>query len=147
LIGDEYDLQRFVDAQDRGGAYAQALAELRAGRKRGHWIWFVFPQIEGLGSSPTARLYAIGSLSEAAAYLAHATLGPRLIAAAEVVLGLRTRDAGAVFGELDALKLRSSVTLFAHVDGASPVFRQVLDEFYSGALDGLTERRLRAGTE
>lgn len=147
MTGDEFNLQRFVDAQDRGGAYEQALAELRAGRKQGHWIWFVFPQIEGLGSSSTARIYAIGSLSEAAAYLAHPTLGPRLIDAAEVVLGLPTRDATAVFGELDALKLRSSMTLFARVDAVPPVFARVIDEFYSGALDGLTERRLRAGTE
>jgi uncharacterized protein (DUF1810 family) len=146
MIGDEFNLQRFVDAQNRGGVYEQALAELRAGRKQSHWIWFVFPQIEGLGSSATARLYAITSLSEAAAYLAHAVLGPRLIEGAEVLLALDTRDAERVLGVVDAIKLRSSMTLFAHVEAAAPVFRRVLDEFYAGELDSLTEERLRAGT-
>jgi uncharacterized protein (DUF1810 family) len=146
MIGDEFNLQRFVDAQNRGGAYEQALTELRAGRKQGHWTWFVFPQIEGLGSSGTARLYAITSLSEAAAYLAHPVLGPRLIVGAEVLLALDTRDPDRVLGELGAIKLRSSMTLFAQVEAAGPVFRLVLDEFYAGAVDSLTEERLRAGT-
>ncbi|HEX3616766.1 MAG TPA: DUF1810 domain-containing protein [Solirubrobacteraceae bacterium] len=140
--GDHFNLQRFVDAQDDGGVYAQALAELRAGRKRGHWIWFVFPQIDGLGSSATARLYAIGSVGEAAAYLAHPLLGPRLIDACEALLALPTRDAAAVLGGLDAIKLRSSMTLFAHVDGTAPVFAEVLERFYGGERDAATERLL-----
>jgi uncharacterized protein (DUF1810 family) len=142
MAGDAFDLQRFVDAQERDGTYDRALAELRAGRKRGHWIWFVFPQIRGLGSSETARHYAIGSLGEATAYLAHPLLGPRLVQAAEALLELDTRDAQAVLGELDAIKLRSSMTLFAHVAEAAPVFRRVIDEFYGGNGDEATERRL-----
>lgn len=142
MTGDEFNLERFVEAQDRDGAYEQALAELRAGRKQGHWIWFVFPQIAGLGSSETARFYAISSLQEATAYLAQPRLGPRLAEAAEALLALPTRDAKAVLGEIDALKLRSSMTLFAHVDGAAPVFRRVLDEFYGGVVDAATVRRL-----
>ena len=141
---DIFNLQRFVDAQDRGAAYERALAELRAGRKQGHWIWFVFPQIEGLGSSETARFYAISSLDEATAYLAHPLLGPRLTDAAEALLGITARDADAVLGSLDAMKLRSSMTLFANVLDASPVFARVLREFYSGAADPATERLLRA---
>jgi uncharacterized protein (DUF1810 family) len=140
--GDHFNLQRFVDAQDDGGVYAQALAELRAGRKRGHWIWFVFPQIEGLGSSATARFYAIGSAGEAAAYLGHPLLGPRLIEACEALLALPTRDAASVLGGLDAIKLRSSMTLFAQVDGAPSLFAQLLERFYGGAADPATERLL-----
>ena len=141
---DIFNLQRFVDAQDRGAAYERALAELRAGLKQGHWIWFVFPQIEGLGSSETARFYAISSLDEATAYLAHPLLGPRLTEAAEALLGLTARDADAVLGSLDAMKLRSSMTLFASVADASPVFARVLEKFYAGAADPATERLLRA---
>lgn len=142
MSDDRFNLQRFVDAQERGGIYDRALAELRQGHKQGHWIWFVFPQIEGLGSSETARFYAISSLQEAAAYLRHALLGPRLSAAAEALLGLQIRDPVAVLGELDAIKLRSSMTLFAHADGAPPVFRRVIDEFYGGEPDAATERLL-----
>jgi uncharacterized protein (DUF1810 family) len=142
MIADPFDLERFVEAQDRDGTYERAPAELTAGRKQGHWIWFVFPQIEGLGSSPTARRYGIGSLAEAAAYLEHPTLGPRLIAAAEALMALPTRDATSVLGGLDAIKLRSSMTLFARVGDAAPVFQRVLDEFYAGGPDDLTERRM-----
>lgn len=141
-----FNLQRFVQAQDSGGAYERALAELRHGRKQGHWIWFVFPQIEGLGSSETARFYAISSLAEAAAYLEHELLGPRLSEAVEALLELPTRDPGAVLGELDAIKLRSSMTLFSHVEDAAAVFGRVLDEFYAGVRDQATERLLTAGT-
>jgi len=137
---DPFDLQRFVDAQAR--VYHTVLDELRDGRKRSHWIWFVFPQIDGLGSSETARFYAISSLREAAAYLAHPVLGPRLAEAAEALLALRTRDAEAVLGGLDAIKLRSSMTLFARVEDAPPVFARVLDEFYGGARDSATEQLL-----
>jgi uncharacterized protein (DUF1810 family) len=142
MHGDHLDLQRFVDAQDRGGAYELALAELRQGRKQGHWIWFVFPQIAGLGSSEMARFYAISSLEEASAYLAHPLLGPRLVECAEVLLELPGRDPVAVLGEIDALKLRSSMTLFAHVDRAAPVFTRVLTRYYDGVTDAATEQRL-----
>lgn len=142
MSDDRFDLQRFVEAQDRGGAYERALAELRAGRKQGHWIWFVFPQIEGLGSSETARLYAISSLAEAGAYLRHPVLGPRLTEAAQALLALPARDPRAVLGALDAMKLRSSMTLFARVPGSAEVFGRVLEEFYGGVADEATVRRL-----
>src|SRR5579875_3277086 len=106
MAGEDFNLQRFVDAQDRDGDYERALAELRQGRKQGHWIWFVFPQIEGLGSSETARFYAISSLDEATAYLRHPVLGPRLAEAAETLLRLPGRDPTAILGGLDAMKLR-----------------------------------------
>src|SRR5439155_1046006 len=117
---DPYDLQRFVTAQEAGGTYQQALAELRAGRKASHWMWFVFPQIAGLGYSPTARTYAITSLAEARAYLAHPVLGARLTECAEVLAGLHGRTAEQVFGEIDAMKLCSSMTLFLHADPGKP---------------------------
>src|SRR3984957_17395852 len=110
-MDDPYRLQRFVDAQDRGGTYDSAVAELRAGRKRSHWMWFVFPQIAGLGRSPTAQAYAISSLGEAQAYLAHPVLGPRLTESSRIVADLRGRTAEEVFGGIDSLKLCSSMTL------------------------------------
>src|SRR5688572_32370107 len=112
---DPFDLQRFVDAQTP--VYDRVLTELREGRKRSHWMWFVFPQIAGLGSSPMAQRYAIASADEAAAYLAHPVLGPRLVAIAEAALAA-PGSARALFGSPDDLKLRSSATLFAHVAGA-----------------------------
>jgi uncharacterized protein (DUF1810 family) len=124
------DLDRFVDAQD--GVHDEALAELRAGRKRTHWMWFVFPQLAGLGSSPTARRYALGSLAEARAYLAHPVLGPRLIAAAEAVLTVPDRSAAEILGYPDDLKLRSSMTLFARAADDPAPFQAVLDRFYDG---------------
>jgi uncharacterized protein (DUF1810 family) len=130
------DLERFVTAQD--GSYPAALAELRAGRKTGHWMWFVFPQVAGLGRSPTARHYALAGLAEARAYLAHPVLGPRLVEAAEALDALPTRDPVAVLGPVDALKLRSSMTLFARADPDRPVFRAVLDHYYGGAEDDAT---------
>jgi uncharacterized protein (DUF1810 family) len=130
------DLERFVAAQD--GSYPAALAELRAGRKTGHWMWFVFPQVAGLGRSPTARHYALPGLAEARAYLAHPVLGPRLVEAAEALDALPTRDPVAVLGPVDALKLRSSMTLFARADPDRPVFRAVLDHYYGGAEDDAT---------
>jgi uncharacterized protein (DUF1810 family) len=138
----EGELQRFIDAQDRGGTYTQALSELRAGRKRGHWIWFVFPQIAGLGFSEMSRRYAIGSREEASAYLEHSVLGGRLVECAEALLALPSTDATAVMGELDALKLRSSMTLFAQTAGADPAFARVLDRYFGGAGDQATEQRL-----
>jgi len=139
---DPYDLQRYVTAQDAGGTYARALAELRAGRKTGHWMWFVFPQIAGLGYSPTSRTYAITSLAEARAYLAHPVLGARLRECADVLAGLRGRTAEQVFGEVDALKLCSSMTLFIRAAPGEAVFGQVLDQYFDGLPDSATEQRV-----
>ena len=138
-----YDLARFRDAQDRGfGApgsdYASALAEVRAGRKRSHWIWYVFPQVQGLGRSDFCHRYGVWGLGEASAYLADVCLRGRLVEICRALLSLDTRDAVAVFGRIDARKVRSSMTLFALADGADPVFMQVLDEFYGGQPDELT---------
>lgn len=142
---DPFDLQRFVDAQEGGGAYAGALAELREGRKRGHWIWFVFPQIAGLGSSPTSRHYAIGSLDEARAYLAHPLLGPRLHECAAALLAADpSLSAERILGGIDALKLRSSMTLFARADPTDEAFTAVLARFYEGEADPQTDRLLAA---
>jgi uncharacterized protein (DUF1810 family) len=134
------DLSRFVDAQ--AGTYAQALAELRAGRKTGHWMWFVFPQVAGLGRSPTAQHYAVSGLDEARAYLAHPVLGQRLVESAQALLDLPGDDATAVLGSVDAMKLRSSMTLFAHADPAQPVFRAVLERYFAGQEDEATTSRL-----
>jgi uncharacterized protein (DUF1810 family) len=134
------DLSRFVDAQ--AGTYSQALAELRAGRKTGHWMWFVLPQVAGLGRSPTAQHYAISGLDEARAYLAHPVLGPRLVECAQALLDLPGDDAAAVLGPVDAMKLRSSMTLFAHADPAQPVFRAVLERYFAGQEDEATTSRL-----
>ena len=141
---DPYDLQRFVAAQDARGTYQRALAELRAGRKTSHWMWFVFPQIAGLGYSPTSRTYAITSLAEARAYLAHPVLGGRLTECAGVLAGLPGRTAEQIFGEVDALKLCSSMTLFMRADPGEPVFRQVLDQYFGGIPDSATEERILA---
>lgn len=135
------DLGRFADAQ-QGGVYDGALAELRAGRKTGHWIWFVFPQIAGLGSSPTSRRYAIASLDEARAYIADPVLGARLRECADAMLGNAGRRAEEILGGIDALKLRSSMTLFMRAAPEEPVFAQVLDAFYGGQPDGATDRIL-----
>lgn len=142
MAGTDFNLQRFVDAQDRDRVYECACAELRAGRKQGHWMWFVFPQLAGLGSSETARFFAIAGLEEASAYLAHRLLGPRLVASSEALLALPGTDPVAVLGEIDALKLRSSMTLFSRVAGADPAFKLVLDRFYGGVADDATQRLL-----
>jgi len=139
---DPYDLQRFVAAQDAGGTYQRAVAELRRGRKASHWMWFVFPQIAGLGYSPTSQAYAISGLAEARAYLAHPVLGARLTECAAIVAGLPGRRAEQVFGEVDALKLCSSMTLFARAAPEEPLFRQVLDQYFDGVPDTATEQRL-----
>jgi len=143
-MGDPFDLTRFVEAQDAGGTYARALAELRGGRKTSHWMWFVFPQIAGLGRSPTAARYAISGLDEARAYLAHPVLGPRLRECADALLsaGAAGRSAVEILGEVDALKLRSSMTLFARAAPDEPAFVAVLERFYGGVADPETERRL-----
>jgi uncharacterized protein (DUF1810 family) len=137
---DRHELHRFVDAQT--DTYAQALSELRTGRKTSHWMWFVFPQVAGLGRSATAQRYAIAGLDEARAYLAHPVLGPRLVECAQALTELPGRDAAAVFGPVDAMKLRSSMTLFAHADPAQPVFRAVLDQYFGGQEDEATTARL-----
>jgi uncharacterized protein (DUF1810 family) len=139
---DPFRLQRFVDAQDRGGTYAAALEELRAGRKRSHWMWFVFPQIAGLGRSPTAQEYAISSLDEARAYLEHPVLGPRLREAAQAVADLSGLTAFDIFGGIDATKLRSSMTLFERAAPREPVFAAVIDSYFDGERDAATEARL-----
>jgi uncharacterized protein (DUF1810 family) len=147
MTGDPFDLQRFRAAQDQGGAYATALAELRAGRKRSHWIWFVFPQLDGLGSSPMARRYAIRSLDEARAYLADDVLGPRLRESCQALLSHDTNaraDAEAILGGIDAIKVRSSVTLFALAAPGDPTFTKVLARCYDGETDAATERLLDA---
>jgi uncharacterized protein (DUF1810 family) len=135
---DPHDLQRFVDAQDDLRTYDSALAELRAGRKRSHWMWFVLPQLAGLGMSSTAEHFGIRGLAEARAYLAHPVLGPRLRNCARALADLGTDDPVAVLGPVDALKLRSSMTLFARAEPEEPVFRQVLEQYYDGAEDPAT---------
>lgn len=139
---DAYDLRRFVEAQ--AGSYAGALAELRAGTKRGHWMWFVFPQIAGLGTSPMARRYAIATLDEAQAYLGHAVLGARLRACTAAVNGLTGRSARAVFGSPDDMKFRSSMTLFARAAPDEPAFQVALATYFGGVEDPLTLDRLAA---
>ena len=135
-MGDAFDLQRFVDAQARN--YDDALAELRAGRKTSHWMWYVFPQVAGLGSSAMARTYAIGSLAEAQAYLAHPVLGARLRDCLAAVLAVRGRSAHEIFGSPDDLKFRSSLTLFAQAAPANPQFRQGLERYFGGEADPAT---------
>jgi len=139
---DPYDLQRFVAAQDAGGIYERATAELRSGRKTSHWMWFIFPQIAGLGYSPASQTYAITSLAEARAYLAHPVLGARLVECAAILTRVPGRTAEQIFGEVDAMKLRSSVTLFMRAAPGEPVFRQVLDRYFDGVSDSATERRI-----
>jgi uncharacterized protein (DUF1810 family) len=136
------DLQRFLDAQDAGGAYDRALAELDAGRKASHWIWFVFPQIAGLGQSEMSRRYAIASLAEARAYAEHPVLGARLRDCCRALLRHRDGSAEEILGGIDAVKLRSSMTLFARAAPEEPLFAEVLDAFYGGAADPETEARL-----
>ena len=138
---DPYDLQRFAAAQDAGGTYERATAELRDGRKTSHWMWFIFPQIAGLGSSRAARIYAIASLAEARAYLAHPLLGARLIECASILTRVPDRTAEQIFGEVDAMKLRSSMTLFARAPVGESVFRQVLDQYFDGIPDPATQQR------
>ena len=135
------NLHRFIDAQS--SSYQTALSEIKNGRKRSHWMWFIFPQIQGLGFSETARFYALADAQEATDYLAHSVLGPRLLEICHALLGLASGDAHQIFGSPDDLKLKSSMTLFASL-GPSPVFQQVLDKFYGGAKDDKTLRILAA---
>jgi uncharacterized protein (DUF1810 family) len=135
-----HDLERFVSAQE--GVYPGVVAELRAGRKTGHWMWFVFPQVAGLGVSEMSRLYAIESLDEAGAYLEHPVLGPRLRECAALVLDTQGASAEDMFGGIDAVKLRSSMTLFHRAAPDEAVFREVLDRFFGGLADPATDERL-----
>jgi uncharacterized protein (DUF1810 family) len=144
-MNDPYGLERFVSAQNRADTFATALDELRAGRKRSHWMWFVFPQIAGLGQSSMSQTYAISSLDEARAYLSHPILGPRLTESARIVAELDGLTAQEIFGGIDAIKLRSSMTLFAYADSANPIFGQVLEAYFGGVPDDATERLLGAG--
>ena len=137
----QFDLERFVLEQDQ--VYAGALEELRRGRKTGHWIWFIFPQVAGLGSSPMSQRFAIASLDEARAYLAHPVLGARLRESAGIVLATAGRTAEEIFGSLDAMKVRSCMTLFHRAAPDQPVFAQVLDLYYGGVTDEATDARLR----
>ncbi|MEE7491895.1 DUF1810 domain-containing protein [Methylobacterium oryzae CBMB20] len=140
---DIYDLGRFVTAQE--GVYPRALAELQAGDKRSHWMWFIFPQIAGLGASPMARRYAIGSLAEAEAYAAHPVLGARLRACTAAVNAVAGRSAHAIFGAPDDLKFRSSMTLFARAAPGEPLFADALARYFDGAPDPRTLAKLAAG--
>jgi uncharacterized protein (DUF1810 family) len=141
-MDDPYHLDRFVVAQDAGGAFERAVAELRRGRKVSHWMWYVFPQITGLGHSAMAQEFAISSLAEARAYLRHDVLGPRLLICAGIVAETSGRTAEQIFGGIDAVKLRSCMTLFRRADPQGPVFAQVLDRFFDGEADPGTDRRL-----
>ena len=131
-----FDLERFVRAQ--AGDYEQALAEIKSGRKRSHWMWYIFPQYAGLGFSSMSQLYAIGSLGEARAYLAHPVLGPRLVECAEAMCAIENRSATEVLGYPDDVKLKSSATLFAQVSPEESVFHRILDKYYGGQRDGRT---------
>ena len=141
-MADSYDLTRFVEAQDAGGTYDRVVGELRRGRKTSHWMWYVFPQIAGLGFSATSRRYAIASLDEARAYLAHPVLGPRLKECAGLVVQANARSAEGIFGGIDAQKLRSSMTLFLRAAPDEPLFQHVLDQFFGGRADAATDERL-----
>lgn len=135
-----YDLERFVAAQE--GAIEGAMEELRSGGKRRHWMWFVFPQIAGLGVSQTSAYYGIASLCEAKAYLAHPVLGPRLIECTQIVNALETDSAQSIFGSIDAMKFRSSMTLFAMAHGDGSVFEEALGKFFDSEPDALTLARI-----
>jgi uncharacterized protein (DUF1810 family) len=136
LSNDPHDLQRFVDAQS--GVYQQALEELRAGKKESHWMWFVFPQLAGLGSSPMSARFAIRGIPEAKAYLQHPVLGPRLVECAEALLAVPRRTAHEILGRPDDLKLQSSATLFSRVAPADSVFHQLLARFFAEVPDRRT---------
>jgi uncharacterized protein (DUF1810 family) len=137
----QYDLDRFLEAQQH--VYAGVLEELRRGRKTGHWIWYIFPQLAGLGRSQMSRDFAIGSLDEARAYFAHPVLGSRLRECAGAMLSIEGRSAEEILGSVDAMKVRSSMTLFQRAAPDEPVFRQVLDRFYGGVADPATDDLLR----
>src|SRR3954462_12545657 len=136
--GGPHDLARFMQAQE--GAYERALSEVKAGRKRSHWMWYVFPQFDGLGFSSTTKRYSIKSVAEAEAYLAHPVLGPRLAECCEAAVGVEGRSAAEVFGSPDDKKLQSCATLFAAVSPPGSVFERLLDKFFQGVQDEKTLR-------
>ena len=141
-MDDPYNLKRFVTAQNAGGTYAHAVEELTRGHKTTHWMWFVFPQIAGLGQSQMSRTYAISSLEEARAYLEHPVLGTRLIACTGAVASAPAGTADQIFGGIDTQKLHSSMTLFIRAEPNGTLFRQVLDRYFDGIVDSATDRRL-----
>ncbi len=138
----EPNVERFVMAQDDREVFTQALGEIRAGRKTSHWMWFVFPQVEGLGRSAIARSYAISGIEQARAYLGHPVLGPRLRQCCEALLSIEDASAEQVFGSVDAMKLRSSMTLFARAAPDEPLFSEVLEKFFNGRADTATDELL-----
>ena len=133
---DPHHLQRFVDAQEP--VFPEVLDELRQGRKYGHWIWFIFPQIKGLGRSSTSEFFGISSLAEARAYLQHPVLGPRLIKCTELVNAVESSEAESIFGDIDAMKFRSSMTLFAYADPGNQIISEALEKYFAGQFDSLT---------
>jgi uncharacterized protein (DUF1810 family) len=141
-MSDHFNLERFVMAQDGGATYEHAVDELRGGRKRSHWMWFVFPQIAGLGQSATSKRYAISSLEEAMGYLSHPILGPRLLECSGIVATTVGRNAAQIFGDLDAQKLWSSMTLFSRVDPGESTFHEVLIRYFDGLFDTATDALL-----
>jgi len=141
-MDDPFDLRRFLDAQEP--VYERATRELRAGRKYSHWMWYVFPQLRGLGWSRTAQVYGIGSIAEARAYLKHPVLGPRLEECVRLVLGVEGRTAEQIFGYPDYLKLRSCITLFAVAAENPRLFDDALERYYGGERDALTLERLES---
>lgn len=138
-------LERFVEAQEQD--YSIALSEIRAGKKRSHWMWYIFPQLAGLGHSSTAQLYAIKDINEARSFLAHPVLGPRLREISETLLGLEGKTAAEIFGYPDVLKLRSCATLFAHVAEPRSVFERILQKYYDSQPDDATLRLLKHNAE
>lgn len=142
MTDDGFNLQRFIDAQEDGGSYQLALEELAAGSKMTHWIWFVFPQIKGLGSSETAQFFALDGLDEARTYLSDPILGSRLTECCRLLLEIDEVDPELVFGQLDAMKLRSSMTLFSAARPGEPLFGLVLEKFFAGVPDEATESAL-----
>jgi len=139
-VTDLFNLSRFIEAQK--GAYSAALDELRRGRKKGHWIWYIFPQIAGLGFSGMSRRYSIASLDEAKAYTEHPVLGQRLIECVEIVMAVEGKSAEQIFGHLDALKFRSCLTLFAAADNDNEIYQRALEKYFTGVADPLTVQAL-----
>jgi uncharacterized protein (DUF1810 family) len=130
------NLKKFIDAQEK--TYEKALSEIQRGQKKSHWMWYIFPQVKGLGFSETSKFYAIEDLEEAAAFLKDPVLGKRLVQISQALLDLKDLSASQIFGSPDDMKLKSSMTLFSTIDNTHPVFRQVLDKFFKGAMDEKT---------
>ncbi len=143
-MDDPYNLQRFVDAQQH--VFASVIAELGQGNKLGHWMWFIFPQLKGLGRTAQSNFFGISSVQEAAAYLQHPVLGPRLIECTQLVNAIEGHSAEDIFGEIDAMKFRSSMTLFAYAAPENQVFIDALGKYYAGEFDPLTIAYLRKQT-